>query len=145
MQAKEFEAISKERPYALGAIQTQILYDIAAMMNQLAKKMEELHKNLEKVIPEGFSSSIHIDCDENLLILNKNVEPSMPWVSVSIVNDGPDPVYYSISPEKWALRADSPIDVKEIIKVDMRGRLIDRIGFWCDKGKTAKVRLFYVR
>ena len=141
----EITVLAKERPYALMMIQTQLLYDIAGMLDQIIEELINFRQEFKRTIPEGVMRPIQVEVTDKVFHLTPQVEPSMPWMSATIFNDGPDPVYVSVHPKNWAVKADAPLKANESVQIDVKDKRIDFIALWCEKGKTASVRIFYLK
>ncbi len=142
---RKIEVAARERPYALSIIQTQLLNDMASMLYQINKELRVLKQEYQRNIPRGFTSSIVVSVSDDILILDRRNEPSMPWHSVTVYNNGPGSAYLATAPEGWDLKFEAPLQPNENVSIDMKGALIERIGFKCDKGKNAVLRIFYAR
>lgn len=135
------DIILKERPYVAAVIQTQLLNDIAGILyEQLAVEKDAIPDLLRKY---------QFDVDSTVLELNEDKMPSMPWISVTIFNDGLNPVHIYINDygmesvyELNQIPTDPPLGAGDTLQLDMRAPKIKKIFMVCDQGETATVRIF---
>jgi hypothetical protein len=88
--------------------------------------------------------------------LDVSVIPTLPWISFTITNDGPDPVYVYINEKRDlrekdvmndSLRAiapvlDAPILVGEVMPFNIKFSGIHRVYLRCNVGDSSRVRIF---
>jgi hypothetical protein len=117
----------KDRPYAATMVQTQILYDIASMLEELVE-----------TIPKGVARGVTLSIGSTPTVITDTLD--MPWITVDVFNDGPDPVYVAVNEEHVI---NPPLYKGESLKVDMVKPKIEKLCLFCDDGKTATIRLFY--
>jgi hypothetical protein len=132
---KELKAIVEERPYALLVIQTQILYDVAGMIEEVAEKLE---RALAK--PKGLTYPINILVDKLTVIDFVKGAPYTPLFSITIYNDGPDEVYPSVNEHQRI----APLKPGESLNIELGAQGIERLYLDVDEGKKASVRAFAV-
>ena len=51
LTSPEVEVMSKERPYALQVIQTQIMYDVAGLLEKLVERQNSFQSSWEETVP----------------------------------------------------------------------------------------------
>jgi len=135
------DLIIKERPYVAQVIQTQILNDIAGILyEQLAVAKDaipDLMRKYEFVI------------DESVMELNEDKLPSLPWISMTVFNDGQSPVHvymneYGMESVYYLNQTprDPPVNPGDIFQVDLRSPKIKKLFLVCDHGKSTIVRIF---
>ncbi len=126
----ELEFMARERPYALLVIQTQILYDVADMIERLARA--------ETAKPKGYVHHIKVSVDK-LVVLDFLVgHPYAPLVAVTLYNDGPDEVYPSVNMHQKT----APLKPGETLTIDYHVPMIERLFLDVDEGKKAYIRGF---
>jgi len=130
---RELDSIIKERPYALLILQTQILYDVAGMIEEA---LERLEKGLAK--PRGLIFPLNVLVDKMVVIDFVKGLPYTPLFSITIFNDGPDEVYPSVN----ELQKQTPLKPGEQLNIDARGAGIERLYLDVDANKKAYVRGF---
>jgi hypothetical protein len=90
--------------------------------------------------PKGLIYPINITVTSRIELDLLNNPPFRPLFSITIFNDGPDEVYFSINePQKI-----TPIKPHEHLKIEFRQPKIVKLFFEVDTGKTANVRGFGV-
>ena len=135
------DIILKERPYVAQVIQTQLLNDIAGILyEQLAVEKD--------AIPDLFRKYEFI-VDSTVLELNEDKLPSMPWISITVFNDGADPVHIYLNDygvetiyDLNQTPTDPPLGAGDTFQIDMRASKIKKLFLVCEQGKTASVRIF---
>lgn len=138
---ENIELIIKERPYVAQVIQTQLLNDIAGILyEQLAVEKDAIPDLMRKY--EFLITDVILELTEDKL-------PSLPWISMTVFNDGADPVHIYIndygSETVYYLDqapSDPPLDAGDTFQIDMRAPKIKKLFLVCDQGKTAFVRIF---
>lgn len=134
----EIEIIVKERPYVLEALQTQILYDIAGMIEESLERLMNLERLLTK--PKGYVYAVNITVDKMTVVDFLRNEPYNLLYSMTIYNDGPDNVYPSIN----IYQRITPLKPGETLHVDYQSPKIEKLYLDVDAGKRASVRVFAV-
>jgi len=132
----EIEFISRERPYVLFVMQTQMLYDIASMMEETIERLINIERLLAK--PRGYIYSINRVVDHLTIIDFTKEYPRSPLFAITLFNDGPNDVYVSIN-EYQKVTLLKPGDS---ISVDMRYPVIEVLYLDVDEGKKASIRGF---
>jgi len=87
--------------------------------------------------PLGKIISLNPNVSDSNLVLED--EDYMPWISFSLFNDGPDPVYVAVNEDEAS--SEGPISRGEQMSVDMGTRLIDKVILVCDVGEECSIRL----
>ena len=137
------DIILKERPYVAQVIQTQLLNDIAGILyEQLAVEKDAIPDLVRKY---------QFDVNSTILELNSDKLPSLPWISMTLFNDGADPVHVYVNDygmeSVYELKlnqipTDPPLGAGDTFQLDMRASKINKVFLVCDQGKTATVRIF---
>jgi hypothetical protein len=135
------DIIIKERPYVAQVIQTQLLNDIAGILyEQLAVEKDAIPDIVRKY---------EFDIDDTIIELTEDKLPSLPWISMTIYNDGGDPVHIYVNEygteSTYYLNQvphDPPLGAGDTFQMDMRAPKIKKLFLVCDRGKTATVRIF---
>jgi len=122
----------EERPYALQAIQLQVLQDIASLLETLNERIEDM--KAECLHP------IELEVDERGKTLERSEYPTMPWISFTLFNEGPNPVYVVINDFYRKV----PLMPEEPLTVDFRSHKIMKVFLFCNPKQKAKVRLYAV-
>jgi hypothetical protein len=129
VSGKGIEVAVKDRPYAQEVLQTQLLYDIASMIEELTESSKT---------PKGFVFPIIITVQETTTIDFVKEMPREPLFSITIFNDGPDDVYPSVNTyQKYA-----PLKPGESLSIDFRKPGIEKLYLDVDTGKKANIRGF---
>jgi len=135
------DLILKERPYVAQVIQTQLLNDIAGILyEQLAVTKDAIPDLMRKY---------EFNVDDEVIELSADKLPSLPWISMTVFNDGGDPVHiyvndYGTESLYYMSQAptDPPLGAGDTLQVEMRASKIKKVFLVCDQGKTASVRIF---
>jgi len=135
------DLIIKERPYVAQVIQTQLLNDIAAILyEQLAIEKDALPDIIRKY---------EFNIDDTILELTEDKLPSLPWISMTLFNDGVDPVHVYVNDygaestyTLGQVPRDPPLGAGDTFQLDMRASKIKKVFLSCDQGNTASVRIF---
>jgi hypothetical protein len=135
------DIILKERPYVAQVIQTQLLNDIASILYEMLA--------VEKDAIPDLIRKYQFDIDSTVLELNEDKMPSMPWISMTLFNDGGDSVHVYVNDygmetiyELNKTPTDPPLGAGDTFQLDMRASKIKKVFMVCDQGKTATVRIF---
>jgi hypothetical protein len=123
------EAFAKERPYVLEVLQTQILYDIAGMLDDVGKLLAK---------PMGYTHPIKVTVSELTIIDFVNGAPYSPLFSITIFNDGPDEVYPSVNTYQKL----TSLKYGESLTIEFHTSRIERLYLDVDEGKKANIRGF---
>jgi hypothetical protein len=134
----EIEIIVKDRPYALEVIQTQILYDIAGMLDEATERLINLERLLSK--PKGYVYSLNVTVDKLMVVDFLRDEPYSLLYSITIYNDGPDSVYPSIN----IYQKKTSLKPGESLHIDYQSPKIEKLYLDIDSDKKANVRVFAV-
>lgn len=140
MDEEEIQKMAKERPYALELLQTQILYDIAGMLEQQGEELINFHQHWQKTIPKGVFEPLTLTITQLPTTLDPKIVESMPWMKFTIYNDGDDAVYIMINEE--FIQDRTPLNSGENLTVDMITPQIEKILLLCLPGETCSVRIF---
>ena len=131
LEKNKVEILAKERPYSLMVIQTQILYDLASMMENLL----ELSKK-----PEGRLCPINLTVTEPTYIDFVRDYPGRPLFSISIFNDGPGSVYPGVN----EVQDSTPLKSGESVRFEYTSPKIRALHLYINEGETAVIRGFGV-
>jgi hypothetical protein len=131
MDNKRIETVVKDRPYALSVLQTQILYDMASML-------EEVIKLLTK--PKGKVYPIKITVEKMTILDFINGYPHTPLFSITVYNDGPDDVYIGVNDHQ----DHTELKFGENLNIEFTAPKIERLIFDVGDGKKANIRGFGV-
>lgn len=132
--------MAKERPYALMAIQTQILYDIASLLEDTGKTLHDFYDDWKRTQSKGQFEPMTVAVTERVTVLDKSNTPTLPWISFVIFNDGPDPVYIKINEKET--QTHTPLNVGDQLTVTMGKDNIEIITLTCAASNNASVRIF---
>jgi len=130
------EFIVRERPYALLALQTQILYDIASMMDDAIERLKRIEGLLAK--PKGYIYHIKVVVDKLIVLDFLKGHPRTPLFAVTLYNDGPDEVYPSVNEHQKT----TPLKPGETLTIDFHVPRIERLYLDVDEGKKSYIRGF---
>lgn len=91
------------------------------------------------VAPKSVPTGVVEEFNPSVTGQTRTVSPQKTSFSVSLWNDGPDPVYVGInqSPSKV-----TPINSGESFHADYNSPKIETVSLICDEGKNATVRMF---
>jgi hypothetical protein len=138
LSESEIELLSKERPYVLFMLQTQMLYDIAGMMEEAAERLASIEALLAK--PRGYAHPINVTVEGPIVLDFIRGPPYTPLFAVTIFNDGPDEVYPSVNEHQRK----TPLMPRENVRFEYTSARIERIYLDVDSGKRASIRGFGV-
>jgi hypothetical protein len=130
----ELELVARERPYALLVMQTQILYDLAGMVEGLVERLARI----ESAKPRGYVHHINVAVDKLVVLDFLKGHPYAPLLAVTLYNDGPDEVYPSVNEHKKI----TPLKPGETLTIDYRAPMIERLYLDVDEERKAFVRGF---
>lgn len=140
---KKLEELKLQRPYVQEALQTQLLYDIASLLEALLDMERER-------VPDGTFGGFPLDVSDEVVELSPKakdvphpVVSAMPWMSCQIMCDGPDPVYVLVNKRRYVVHPE--LRKGESVNIDMKKKGIEKIFLYCDKGKSSRVRIFALR
>lgn len=137
---RKIEMITKERGYVQQAIQTQILYDMASLLEDMGKTLVDFHQDWKETIPKAKLRPLELTITQNITRLDPTNTYDMPWMTFDLSNDGPDPVYVTINEEELIEKA--PLNSGDSLTVDMKKRNIRKLYLFCGQGNTAQVRIY---
>jgi hypothetical protein len=100
------------------------------MAEEIARSMKSKQK--------GYTYSLTIVVDKLKIIDFVDSEPHARLASITIYNDGEDEVYASVN----TYVKNAPIKPHEILNIEFREPLIEKLYLDVDEGKTATVRIF---
>jgi hypothetical protein len=134
MDNKKIETVVKDRPYALSVLQTQILYDMAGMIESLLEKVSKIESLIVK--PEGKIYTVDVTVDRLTVINFVEDYPRTMLYSITLFNDGPDDVNVSVNSyeNRLLLKAGESVDLNFSSPV-IRTLLLE-----VEIGRKAKVR-----
>ena len=135
------DLILKERPYVAQVIQTQLLNDIAGILyEQLAVEKDAIPDHMRKY---------EFVVSDSILEISADKLPSLPWISMTIFNDGADPVHIYINDYGMEsiyylnqVPTDPPLAAGDTFQIDMRAPKIKKVFLVCNRGNSASVRIF---
>jgi hypothetical protein len=130
------EFVVRERPYALLALQTQILYDIASMIDDAIERLKRIEELAAK--PKGYIYHIKAAVDRLIVLDFLKGRPHTPLFAVTLYNDGPDEVYPSVNEHQKI----APLKPGETLTIDYHAPRIERLYLDVDEGKKAYIRGF---
>jgi len=64
------------------------------------------------------------------------------WYSVTIINNGPNPVYIDVNRDANAVNLNTPLNNTETVVINFNKSKIEKIFFRCLPAQTAAVRMF---
>lgn len=108
-----------QRPYVQQAIQTQILYDIASMIEDLLERVGKL----ERMIPEGCIEEYEWEAPLSGKIYDSPTY-GFPWRGLTLVNVGDVDIYLGVNRKQTS---NIPIHPGDIWTVDLGVRAIRMI------------------
>jgi hypothetical protein len=134
MDSKEIETVVKDRPYALSVLQTQILYDMAGMIENLLEKISKIESRMVK--PEGKIYTVSVTVDRLTVINFVEDYPRTMLYSITLFNDGPDDVSVSVNSyeNRLLLKAGESVDL------NFGSPVIETLLLDVELGKKASVR-----
>jgi|YelNatPaOPRAMG01_1025707.scaffolds.fasta_scaffold31800_4 hypothetical protein len=121
--------VVKDRPYALQVVQTQILYDIAWMLEEVLGRLQR---------PKGYIHPIAVTVTEATYLDFVIGMPHSPLFSITIYNDGPDDVYPSVNIHQKNV----PLKLGESLQIDCQAPKIERLYLDVEEGRKAYIRGF---
>jgi len=108
-----------DRKYAMDAVQTDILMDIAGFMEDLTEMTRES-------FPEGIQIPIALKLTAKQTELTMlTTQANLPWMAFTLFNDGPGDVYFSYNTEY--LQEVAPLHKGEKIEVRVRREAISKM------------------
>lgn len=131
----------KERPYAIQMMQLQILYDIASILEDISETNAQHYSEFKATIPEGEVEPIALNVTAQVTHLRKQDYPTMPWISMTVFNDGPNPVFIGVPYRP----VEAPLVMGEQLAINMVERKIKKVLLVCGPGNVAAVRIYALR
>lgn len=134
------DILLSEREYVPQVVQIQLLNDIAGILYEQLAVMKDSIPDLVKKYKFNITDSL-TEIDEDII-------PTLPWIAVTIFNDGADPVHIDINEYSGerdpltGLLTDPSLASGDSLVIDMRASKIKKIYFVCDTGETATVRVY---
>jgi hypothetical protein len=126
------------------SIQTQILYDIASMLEDQGKTINDLYKTYQLTIPEGKFGPITVPVTDRPTVLSPQNTPTMPWILITIFNDGPlNGVYIRVNED--LVQTHTPLNPGENITIGFGQPKINKVTLICLPTLTCSVRIFAVK
>lgn len=122
-----------QRPYVQQAIQTQILYDLAGMMEELLERV----KRIENIIPEGGMEEFLLDAPSSGIVYDNVASYGFPWRGFTLVNVGDVDIYLGVNRKQTT---SVPIHPGDVWSIDFGVRVI-RFIVLRGSGGTGKVRV----
>lgn len=111
-----------------------------ALLDEIAGRLLEMKKFMEEERAFGAVEAI----EKFTITSQKNHLPRLkPWMSVTLINDGPDSVFVIVNTEK-SFDEHEVLD-GETYTIDMHRPRIADLLLWCHDGETASVRIVGVR
>lgn len=110
---------------------------------RVEKKILDIHETIKSKIPVGVSDNLSKVVTGEIIDLRPGNIKSMPWMSFSMLNDGPNAVNVVIN-ERTTAKA--PIKKGELLDADLLAKdMIYRVWLYCEKGETANVRIYALK
>lgn len=140
---KKIEEINLQRPYAIQALQLQILYDIADMLNELTIQQSDFNMQWQETITEGILEGAEINVTDQLKSVLRESGYKDKWFEMTIFNDGTDDVYVSST----ETRHGKPLIIKDTdqLKLTAKKGTKRTVWVWCKKGESATIRVGFER
>ena len=110
---------------------------------RIEKRVAAIHETIKSRIPEGIADNIPKTVTEELTDLSRETIPSMPWMSFSLINDGPNSVNVVIN-DRATDKA--PVKRGEVLNADLLAKgMVYRVLLYCERGETANVRVYALK
>jgi len=110
---------------------------------RVEKKILDIHDTIKSKIPVGVSDNLSKDVTDEITDLRWETVTSMPWMTFSLINDGPNSVNVVIN-ERTTEKA--PVRKGEVLDADLLAQgMIHRVWLYCEKGQTASVRIYALK
>jgi len=110
---------------------------------RVEKRLLDIHNTMKSRIPDGVADNFPRTVTEELTDLSRETIPSMPWMSFSMINDGPNSVNVVINDRSIDK---APVKKGEVLDADMEAKdKIHRVLLFCEKGETANVRIYSLK
>lgn len=118
----------------------------------ILKKMEalpvehlltDINTTLKNKEPEGKTRDMLLNITDAVYMHTDEKEGGLNWTTCSILNSGPNNVYFAIN--EWE-QPTAPLLPGESINIDFERRgAIKKIWLICDTGETAQVRIYAIK
>ena len=105
-----------------------------AILDEIAERLSHIEEMQRSQIPDGVILPITQTIVGDEIV---TVGTLLPWISVTIYNDGPDDVFSAINNQAEYLE----LNINDQRTVDMKTHKISRLNFYCRVGETATVRI----
>lgn len=110
---------------------------------RIEKKISSIHETIKSKIPVGISDNLSKTVTGRITDLRPGNTKSMPWMSFSLMNDGPNEVNVIIN-ERTTEKA--PVKRGEVLDADLLAKgMIHRVWLYCERGETAGVRIYALK
>jgi hypothetical protein len=110
---------------------------------RVEKRLLDIHKTIKSRIPEGVADNFPKTVTEELTDLSRETIPSMPWMSFSLINDGPNSVNVVINDHATDK---APVKRGEVLDADLIAKgMVYRVMLYCERGETANVRVYALK
>lgn len=106
--------------------------------NDIVEALREIKEALEAA-PEGVVKMLTVAVDDQGETMTSSSYPSMPWIKITIFNDGPDPVYPTVNDD--TAQTETALSAGEQMIADLKKANIAKVILVCDSGESASVRL----
>lgn len=107
---------------------------------RLEKRLLDIHETIKSRIPVGITDNIPLVVTDAVVDLRGETVPTMPWMSFSLINDGPNSVNVIIN-DRTTDKA--PVKRGEVLDVNMEAKdMIHRVMLYCERGETANIRVY---
>lgn len=107
---------------------------------RIEKRIVAIHETIKSMIPRGIADNIPATVTDELMDLSSETIPSMPWMTFSLINDGPNSINVIINDHTTDK---APVKKGEVLDADMKAQdMIYRVMLYCEKGETASVRIY---
>jgi hypothetical protein len=133
LSGSELELVLRERPYALLVIQTQILYDLAGMIEDAVERLARIESATK---PKGYVYHIKLVVDKLVVLDFLKGYPYAPLFVITLYNDGPDEVYPSVNGHQKIAQ----LKPGETLTIDYHAPMIERLYLDVDEGRSANIR-----
>ena len=109
----------------------------------IEQKISDIHDTIKSRIPVGVSDNLSKNVTDSLTDLRHDNTKSMPWISFSLINDGPNSVNVVIN-ERTTEKA--PVKKGEVLDADLLAQgMIYCVWLYCEKKQSANVRIYALK
>lgn len=140
LNVDQITGLAQNRPYVLQVMQTQILFDIAGLMEELVEGQNQLRSDFKSFLETELWERYQYAISDVMLELYSPNVITMPWTKFTLFNDGPDDLYMAVNSELKNLKA--PIRAGESLPVDKKKAQIRMVRLQCIPGETTSIRIF---